>query len=247
MAESPEKALREAAGLGAVKALLARFPFLGEIIASYDAYREKQFELYVGRFLASISEQVSSLERERLQTPEGQQFVRKVFDCAVDGQLEDRHQLFANALVNGIQDKELANLEKLKFVDMLRQLSLASLVVLRGLHKQFEGELRHTPDQRRLRGALQVSDTKVIETVGGDQLDPFLVESALRELKAVGLLSRFTHFRRASDGKLQVDSYTSDDVFYSDFTARFVEFISDPKQTPTSDNSTFSRGGSCNG
>jgi len=32
--------------------------------------------------------------------------------------MEDKQELFVNALINGVQDKETTSLEKLKFVDI---------------------------------------------------------------------------------------------------------------------------------
>jgi len=38
----------------------------------------------------------------------------KIFDSAFDTQMEDKQELFVNALINGVQDKETTSLEKLK-------------------------------------------------------------------------------------------------------------------------------------
>ena len=55
--------------------------------------------------------------------------------------MEDKQELFINALINGVRDKETSNLEKLKFIDILRHLSLASLMILADMHSIFKNKV----------------------------------------------------------------------------------------------------------
>ncbi len=225
--DAKQRHLLEASG-GAIKALVARVPILGELIAGWDAYRRSQFDLYVKRFLVAIQEEIQDISKlssnEWLGSMEGKQFARKIFASATDGQLEEKHRLFANAFVNGIENKQLSDLEKLKFVDILRHLSLASLNVLSEMHRRYGGQAHRSNQSRPVTGAPQVSVAELIRELG-DKFDPYLIESAVTEMRAVGLFSRFTSFRTSVEGKPEPDSYIDNEIVYTEFTIRFVEFV----------------------
>ncbi len=222
-----QKHLHEA-GEGAIKALVARVPVFGELIAGWDAYRRSQFDLYVKRFILAIEEEIQDISKlgsnEWLGSMEGKQFARKIFASATDAQLEEKHRLFANAFVNGIENKQLSDLEKLKFVDMLRQLSLASLGVLSEMHKLYGSQVHRSGRPRPTIAAPQVSVAELIRELGS-KFDPYLIESAVTEIRATGLFSRFTSFHTGIEGKPEPDSYIDNEIIYTEFTARFVEFV----------------------
>ena len=119
---------------GITKSTLSLVPGLGQAIAGWDAYKRSLFDRSIRKTIKYLAEKVDNLENlfqhEWLQTEEGEQFARKVFDSAFDEQLEDKQELFINALINGTYDQDTPHLEKLKFVDMLRQLSRVALLVL---------------------------------------------------------------------------------------------------------------------
>ena len=136
-----------AAGVvGTVKALVSRMPGLGEMIAGWDAYHKARFERETQDFLKALDSVLArmgrSLDPSWFTTLEGETFARKVLDCAVDAQLADKKELFANALVNGAINVEITPIEKLKFVDMLRQMSRASLMVLADIHSMLSPDVR---------------------------------------------------------------------------------------------------------
>jgi len=128
--------------LGTAKSAISWIPGLREIIAGWDAYKRSSFERNVKKVIGLLKDKVDDFESffsdEWLKTEEGEQFARKVFDSAFDAQMEDKQELFINVLINGVREKDISNLEKLKFVDILRHLSLASLMVLSDMHLLFK-------------------------------------------------------------------------------------------------------------
>lgn len=218
---------------GGIRALVSRVPGLGELIAGWDAYNRSRFELYVRNFLASLQEQVDDLKQllsdEWLKTAEGQRFTRKVVDAALDAQLEEKHQLFANSFVNGIQNKALSEVEKSLFVDILRKLSLNALLVLGEMHNLFAKDVvPSTGSASRTTGDPGISTRHLVQELNGS-FHPYQIESALEELKSMGLFSIYSAWRYdAHDKKFREDSQFSPgsgSVFYTEFTARFAAFI----------------------
>ncbi len=217
---------------GGVQAFVSRIPVLKELLAGWSAYKRRQFELYVKKFLGELQEQVDDLQMlfsdEWVKSDEGKQFVRKVFACAVNGELEDKHQLFANVLVNGIKDKGLLYWQKLKFVDMLRQLSLVSLRVLAEMDRECEPRIRRPGRVCTTEAAPQVSRQLVRRLSKQCNLHPYLVESSINEMKSAGLFSQVSAWRQDSQGQFMEESFLSEDSgveLYSDFSAQFAEFI----------------------
>lgn len=226
---------RERHTLEALKAVAktaaAHIPGVGEGIAGLDAYQRSKYELYVHNFLMTLHDRVGDLQAffsdAWLRTADGQLYARKVFACTVNAELEDKHQLFVNALVSGIQEKELPFPQKLKFVDMLRQLSYDALLVLAEMHKRYGkgAYLPGKPDPGIPPPPLTTD--QVIDQLK-DTFHPYRIESAMAEMGALGLFSRYDAWRDHGDGSLRslrsVGS-KSEGGFYTEFTVRFVEFI----------------------
>lgn len=76
-----------------------------------------------------------------LKPKKGVQFIRKVFDAALDEQLQDKQEYFINAMINGV-NPNIPPLEKLKFIDILRHLSRSALIVLAEIHRMFKDQVR---------------------------------------------------------------------------------------------------------
>jgi hypothetical protein len=94
-----------AVGFGSAKALASRVPILNEILAGFDSYKRARFEPETEEFLQHLYTALDRVEQKFepswFTTHEGDIFARKVLDCAVDAQLADKKELFANALVSG--------------------------------------------------------------------------------------------------------------------------------------------------
>lgn len=231
-----EQKARRHAAIEVVKSLAGEVPILGLFLVphdAYEAYQKIKQEAYIQQLLQNLDERVQDLRElfsdSWLRTKEGQLYARKVIDCAIDAQLEDKHQLFASALINGIQNKEITDLEKLKFVDMLRQLSLVSLRVLSELHKIYGDRVHWASQPRTINAAPQISVDNVIQQLQG-KFHPFLIEASIAEMKAIGLFSRFSAWRYGGDNSFKADGHISDSAIYSEFTARFIEFITSFKK-----------------
>ena len=96
--------------------------------------------------MTHLQEKVDDLESflnaQWIRTDEGEQYILKVLDSALDTQIEDKQELFVNALIQGIRNPDIPHLEKLKFIDMLRHLSRASIMILAEMHTMLVGQVR---------------------------------------------------------------------------------------------------------
>jgi hypothetical protein len=177
-------------------------------------------------YLQDKIDDLESLSSDKwLKSEEGQQFSRKVFDSAFDAQLEDKQQLFVNALINGIENKDLSCLEKMKFVDILRHLSRASLDVLAAMHNMFKDRVRG-PDRvvNSTEPIPHIDPTQIAQTLS-TTYDPYLVTSAIDEMKSQGLFSKIGEWKKEPSGSWRAGAGFATELAYTDFTYRFVEFV----------------------
>lgn len=214
---------------GTVKSALSMIPPLGQAIAGYEAYKRSSFERNLKKIISHLQGKVEDLESffsdEWLKSEEGQEFASKVFDSALDGQIEDKQELFINALLNGVRNKELSHLEKLKFVDLLRHLSLASLMVLADMHHMFSDKVKRPGrSAQEISGSPMVDPNRIAEELS-HKYHPYLVNSSIYEMESQGLFSNIHEWRKRPDGKFLSGSYFDGALAYTDFTFRFVEFI----------------------
>jgi hypothetical protein len=147
--------------------------------------------------------------------------------------MEDKQELFINALVNGVRDKETSHLEKLKFVDILRHLSLASLMLLADMHQMFKSKVkgRGRPGPS-IDGSPLVDPGQIAQELS-DKYHPYLINASIYEMESQGLFSNIHEWRKSRDGKYISGTYFNNALSYTDFTFRFVEFITTregPKQ-----------------
>lgn len=218
------------AGLATIKSALSIIPGLGQALAGWDAYNRSIFERSIEKTFQYLSEKIDNIEdfcrQDFFQTEEGQQFARKVIDASLDPQLEDKQQLFINALISGANNKSISELEKLKFVDMLRYLSLASLMVLAEMHKKLIEQVRGPGRQPKPNSPYPLVDpTRIAENLS-DEYDPYLVTSSISEMESQGLFSSTGEWIKDLATRQSRPGGGFDTALsYTDFTARFVEFI----------------------
>ena len=215
---------------GVTKSALSSIPGLGQAIAGYDAYKRSSFERNVRKAIDNLNAKVDDTNKlfndQWLQSEEGEQFARKVFDCVFDDQLEDKQELFINALINGIRDKETVQVEKLKFIDILRQLSRASLMVLAKMHYKFSSQVRGPGRNiEPTTSFAHVDPTNLAEELSDDIYTPYLISSAINEMEGQGLFSKVGEWAKDYSGKYRASGGFDNALCYTDFTARFVEFI----------------------
>jgi len=222
----------KAGGAGAVKAALLKYlPGLDVALADYDEVERRRRQKALEEFRSDVLDRQGRLEdRGRpdwLGSEEGQVFAGKVLDAALDAQMVDRRQFFANALVNGAHAGNMPYVEKSKFVDLLLVLSRVALDVLAELHRMFAPILRKPPHARTESTFLDMDriSQEIASRIG---LDPYLVSSAMAELASAGLFSGVTNWRRDAEGKYVPAGAWLRGVGYTDFTERFVRFIMEP-------------------
>jgi hypothetical protein len=204
-------------------------PVLKQILGAWNKIEQDRRERYIANVLAMLEQKVDDLNQlfgdEWLKTPEGEKFAAKVFDSTIDAQLADKRELFVNTLINGIWDKDTGELEKLKFIDVLRHLSRASLDVLADIHNMFKDQVRG-PSRRvdPISAYPQVDPGSIAEKLSS-KYDPYLVTSACYEMQSQGLFSNVGEWQKQADGSYKVGGGFDTAWVYTDFACRFVEFI----------------------
>lgn len=215
------------------KAVIATvIPGLGVAISGWDAYNRAKHDQSVETLINNLQAKMDGLQNimdsEWLKSEDGQQFSWKVVDSALDVQLIDKQGFFANAFVNGIQAHDMAQLEKLKFVDMLRHLSLTALVVLSEMDKLFAGQVRRSNRPSDPTRAYPLVDAEAIAEKLSNKHDPYLVIAAVKELESEGLFSKTGEWTRRLDGTYHKGGGFMTELCYTDFSARFADFIRNP-------------------
>ncbi len=224
-----EKDLLEALS-ATTKSALSIVPGLGQAIAGWDAYKRSAYDRNVLKVIEGLSERLEDIEgffqQDYFKTNEGQQFARKVFDSAFDIQLEDKQELFLNALINGTRNISLSELEKLKFIDILRHLSRASLMILSEIHKMFIDQVRGPGRHPNLTSSYPLVNAISIAEKLSDKYNPYLVTSSISEMQSQGLFCNIGEWRKdINSGKQLSGGGFASELCYTDFAARFVDFI----------------------
>lgn len=223
-----EKDLSEAL-LETAKSALSIVPGLGQAIAGWDAYKKSSFDRNLKKVISLLENKVDDFESffsdDWIRSEEGQRFARKVFDSSFDAQMEDKQELFINALVNGVRDKETTNLEKLKFVDILRHLSLASLMILADMHAIYKNKVKRTNHMEPRIDLNPLVDPNNIAQELSDKYHPYLIIASIYEMESQGLFSNIHDWHKTINGKYASGSGFNNALAYTDYTCRFVEFI----------------------
>lgn len=232
---TPSKNDLLASVIGAVKSIGSPVPVLGQAIAGYDAYKKSIFDRNIKKALLLLNEKVENIsefiENSWFQTDDGQQFFGKVLDSALDAQLEDKQELFINALINGVNSKHVSQIEKLKFIDMLRHMSRASLLVLAEIHNLFIKNVRGPNRQPGPTEAFPLVNATNLSEELSDKFHPYLINSAVSEMIGQGLFSNIGDWRKGPNGKFSQAGGFSTELCYTDYAANFVEFITLKNQT----------------
>jgi len=222
------------AGATAVaKSAAGLIPGVEQAIAGWDEYQRSRHERNVATLIETLERKISDpkalFASDWLQTNDGREFCWKVVASALDSQIEEKQELFVNALIHGIEDRQLTQLEKLKFIDMLRHLSKASLVIMAEMHTMFAGQIRGPGRSVERVTELPVVDPIRIAQRLSKEHDPNLVTAAIAELQGQGLFSNIGEWHRMADGSYSPGLGVGEArMCYTDFAAKFAEFISAP-------------------
>lgn len=210
------------------KSALGVIPGVSQALSGYDAYQRSIHDRNVEAILEQLCHKVENLEefasQEWFKTEEGELFVRKTLDAAIDAQSEEKQQLFVNVLVNGPKT-DFPIEQKTKFVDMLRQLSLASIQVLAEMHSMFASKTRRPGKRMDETEAIPHIDPNKIAEALSDRYKPYLVIAAIKELESHGLFSNVGEWRQVGD-RYKAGRGFATELAYTDFSATFAEFIS---------------------
>lgn len=215
--------------LEALKQASSEIPVLAQFVKTWEKVEQDERHRNIAEALSLLEQKIVDLEAlfsdEWLKSPEGDRFARKVFDSAIDAQLADKQELFVNALINGIQDKETKYQEKLKFVDTLRHLSRPSLDILAEIHKMFKDKVRGPGRNVDPAEAYPHIDRIGIAERLSTAFHPHMITSAIYEMESQGLFFTIGQWNKQSDGSYRAGGGFATELTYTDFTCRFVEFI----------------------
>jgi len=215
--------------IGTSKSAASLFPVLGQAIAGYDSYKRSIFERNLEKALKHLHEKVEDIqaffEDDWYKSEEGKLFGNKVLDAALDAQLEDKQELFINTLINGPRCQSSNQLEKLKFVDILRHMSRASLMVLADIHNLLVQQVRRENQQNDELEAFPLISVQNLTNELSDKYHPYLINSAIKEMEGQGLFSNFGSWKKDGSGKYRSAGGFESDICYTEFAAKFVEFI----------------------
>lgn len=197
------------------KELLSQIPLVGALIEGVKSYKEDIEEQQREEFVQALVARVEKVEAgsQWFQTDEGQEFVKKVVATALNAEYADKVNYLANALANGPQVPEDAL--RLKFVELVRQLSKSALYLLAAAVEN-------------------TSDTGIVYSGAlASKLGwkPQLADACVRELGAAGVFSSVKEWYWESQGEYYQPSLYSDkgQLLVTDLTRWFAAFISDEK------------------
>lgn len=215
--------------IGTSKSAASLLPVVGQAIAGYDAYKKSIFDRNLKMVLENLNEKVDGVialfSSDWLKTEEGKLFTSKVLDAALDAQLEDKQELFVNALINGINKDNIEFLEKLKFVDLLRSLSKASLMVLADVYELCKHKVRRESGSHDPIEAFPLINSETLSKELSNKYHPYLVNAAIKEMEGQGLFSNIGVWNKGFDGKYVSGGGFEKELCFTDFTARFIDFI----------------------
>lgn len=224
------KEAARAVAKGAVD-LVTGIPGIGVAIDGYEAYRRSQHERNTHALIDLLRARIDGVgarfDPHWFKTMEGQEFCNKALASALDSQLAEKQEFFANAIVHAASDKDLGRIERLKFLDMLRGLSMPTLMVLSEIDQKYSRMLP-VPGQPRDPSipVAVINDMQVAQELS-HKYDPFVVTAALNELRAQGLFSNVTEWHKMANGGLTAGIHVGRGDCYTPFSARFVAFISE--------------------
>lgn len=215
--------------IGISKSAASILPVVGQAIAGHDSYKRSVFERNLEKALKHLHEKVediqSFLETDWYKTEDGKLFGNKVLDAALDVQLEDKQELFINTLINGPRCQSSNQLEKLKFVDILRHMSRASLMILADIHDLLIQQVRRENQQNDELEAFPLISVQNLTDELSDKYHPYLINSAIKEMEGQGLFSNIGSWKKDGSGKYRSTGGFESEQCYTEFTASFVEFI----------------------
>lgn len=207
---------RRALGKAGVEAgiqLLEEIPFVSSLIEGVRKYQEVIQDEQRHAFVEVLAARVGELEasaRTWYSSPEGEVFVKKVVATALNAEYGDKLDFLVNAFVNGPSLRQ-DDAKRVKFVEMIRQLSKPSLELL-------VASVRLRPK----------SEEVVIEELASElKWHPSLVDACIREVQSLGGYSPITKWETGKDGNSRpIAQFMGGLPGISPITREFAAFIS---------------------
>ncbi len=211
---------------GAVKSFAKRVPLWGDLVEGLEKCQDSIKEQTRIQMLGHLENRINNLNdefknklQEYFNTQEGQLFCIKIMETALNAEYMDKQEIFVNALFNA-SDRNVSEDEKLRFIDLIRHLSKVALNVLYAIYEKYDKQLESTISLPQI-----IIRDVVTETHQKFQYSPELTDSAVRELRNIGLFSNVLYWNKSSS-RISEGQYVNDtSFFYTLYTRRFIKFI----------------------
>jgi hypothetical protein len=207
-----------------VDAAARKVPVFGLLFEGYQAYKaaldERMFKDFVEDLNTKIQRMDLKWDDKWIVSDEGKGFCCKVIASAMNAEYGDKREFFVNSLINGTVSSKITTPEKLKFVDILRSLSRPAIEVLAFMH--------NTEEKTRGQGTSAIAEQVINDAKSKGALngmDYYLVYACIVEIENSGLFSTAIKVGQDADGKYHVRSYYEDAKTYTEFTERFIKFV----------------------
>ncbi|KAA0238486.1 MAG: hypothetical protein EDM74_06705 [Armatimonadetes bacterium] len=196
--------------------LIELVPGLASLVEGIRAYHEHVEDQQRRAFVQQLANRVETLEQNRAwySSSDGEVFIKKVVATALNAEYADKLDFLVNAFVNG-PSLGNDNAKRMKFVEMIRQLSKPALEVL-------IASVRLRPR----------SDEVVLEELAAKlKWHSSLVDACIREIHSVGGFSPITKWETSRDGKDRVMArFMDNQPGLSPLTREFAQFLTSGKQ-----------------
>ncbi|MCB4791847.1 MAG: hypothetical protein LHV68_08165 [Elusimicrobia bacterium] len=207
--------------------LLSEYPILLPIVLGYDVFKKHVFDRNAKTFTNHLELKVADVKKllcdKWLKTKDGNLFVNKIFASAMDAQIEEKQELFVNALINGINNKKIPIMKKLKFIDILRNMSCSAVLVLIEIDKVYREPLIKYLNKSSCQ-PVQIDKRRIINNLK-NVFEPYLVDSAIEEMKSLGIFSSTTEWYKYELGEYRKSQDLGTGFAYTSFSYQFYEFI----------------------
>lgn len=134
----------------------------------------------------------------------------KIVASALNAEYTDKIEYFSNALLNS-QNESFNQSERLKFIEILRQVSKPALEIL-----ALEDMLQ------KKRGPFYSSQVIKSDLIKVSNLTPHLVEACINELYSLGVFSSTESY--SSDGR-EISGFSNGTAAYTEFTKSLLSLL----------------------
>lgn len=197
-------------------------PLVSALIEGAKGYRacleEQQQEEFIAKLKGKVSDFEEIFSDAWFSSKNGKVICQKIICYGLDPSLSEKTDFFVNSLINSKMDINYAR--KLKFIEILKQVSLPALLVLAAADEI----CRDNQNPQNVRNLNLGEKLK-------DQISLTLIDSCLNELYSYGVLSSNAYRKNTMNKQDVIVGTSTDAAFYTYLTRDFVDFIKEPKIT----------------